>query len=801
MLKNYFKTAWRTFWKHRSTGFINIAGLSVGMAAAVLIFIWVHNEFTFDNDQPDAENIYRITSHLAIDKNETWVWESSPYQLGLEAKKTMPEVTAVTRVLPMKGVPLYLNVNNEFFKEENAAYVDESWFDVFNANFISGNAIAFNKNPFSIILSESTAKKYFANQDPTGKTIRIDSANYQVQAVVKDAPANSSFKFDLFIPIAARQTVPQEKKNDMGWGNFSYITFLKFKPGTNLKHALENLKGIIKPHRDKNDNLSLTLRNLKDMHFEDDLQGSGLVHADKKVVYIFVILGALLLIIACINYVNLTTARASLRAKEVSVKKIVGAGRGHLFKQFVTESAVISLLALILTVIIISAALPSFNSFTDRNFSLTTGSGYLWLIITGTLMITIVLNSIYPAMLLSSFKPLGAFRGGSVMKIKDTSLRKGLVIVQFTFSIFLIIGVITIYKQLSFVQSQNPGYDRSQVMSFNLSWKLLKGMNDQQKAAIKSTLKQAIVQEPTVNAASLVGMESIQSNGSFSSGSADWEGRPKDFNPSITYFNVDGDYTKLVNIKFASGRWFLPGSADKRNVIINETAARQFNIHKPYVGQRFVAQGDTGVVIGVVKDFNFQSFHAKITPVVFKLDQQWSSNYLVKVAPHKQAQAIARIESIWKQNFPGQPFSYQFLDQEFDKIYREDSKASTLLSGFAIVAIIISCLGLFGLAAFTAEQRGKEIGIRKVLGASIAGLVSLLSLEFVVLVLIALLIAAPLAYWLMNLWLQNFAYRISLQWWVFIAAGFVAVVIAFATVGLQTIKAAMANPVKSLRSE
>ncbi|MBL4678976.1 MAG: ABC transporter permease, partial [Mucilaginibacter sp.] len=378
MLKNYFKTAWRNFWKHRSTGFINIAGLSVGMAAAVLIFIWVHNEFTFDADQPDAENIYRITNHLAVDKNETWVWESSPYQMGVEAKKVMPEVETVTRVLPYHWLPMYLNIDNEFFAEENAAFVDESWFDMFKGQFISGNAIAFNKNPFSIILSETKAKKYFANRDPIGKTIRIDSANYEVQAVVKDAPANSSFRFDVFIPIAARQTEPQEKKNDLGWNNFSYITFVKLKPGASIKNAATNLKSIIKPHRDKEDNLSISLRNLTALHFENDLQNSGFVHGDKKVVYIFVVLGILLLVIACINYVNLTTARASLRAKEVSIKKIVGAGRKHLFNQFVAESAVVSLLALVLTVINISAALPSFNSFTDRNFSLTTDSVYLW---------------------------------------------------------------------------------------------------------------------------------------------------------------------------------------------------------------------------------------------------------------------------------------------------------------------------------------------------------------------------------------------------------------------------------------
>ncbi|MBL4676654.1 MAG: ABC transporter permease [Mucilaginibacter sp.] len=404
-------------------------------------------------------------------------------------------------------------------------------------------------------------------------------------------------------------------------------------------------------------------------------------------------------------------------------------------------------------------------------------------------------------LLLSSFKPLSVFRGGSVLKMKDTSLRKGLVVLQFTFSIFLIIGVITIYRQLAFVQSQNPGYDRSQVMSFNLSWKLLKGKNDEQKAATKNTLKQLLLQEPSIEATSLTGVSSIQANDSYSSGSADWEGRPKDFNPSISYFNVDGDYTKLIKLNFISGRWFLPGKVDQRNVILNETAARQFNLHKPYVGQRFMAQGDTGVVIGVVKDFNFQSMHNKISPVVFKPENSWSSNYLLKVAPHKQAQAISRVEQLWKQNFPGQPFSYQFLDQEFDRIYREDAKASTLMSSFAIVAVIISCLGLFGLAAFTAERRGKEIGIRKVLGASVSGLVSLLSIEFIVLVLVALVIAAPLAYWLMNIWLQNFAYRISLHWWVFVVAGLTAVLIAFVTVGLQTVKAAIANPVKSLRSE
>ncbi|MFD0793946.1 ABC transporter permease [Mucilaginibacter litoreus] len=801
MIKTHFNTAWRNFWKHRSTGFINIAGLSVGMAAAVLIFIWVQNELSFDTDQPDAQNIYRIKNYLALDKTTTWVWENSPYLVGDAVKKQLPEVEAVTRIKPVNYAPVYFNINGEFFPEENAAYVDEKWFKVFKSDFVSGNATAFNQHPFSIILSESKAKKYFANQDAIGKIIKIDSNNYQVQAIVKDAPANSSFRFDAYIPVAARFADVKEQKNELQWGNFYYLTFLKLRPGTNTKTVSGKIKSILEENR-KQKNLEIGLTPLADMHFENDLQNSSIIHGEKKIVYIFVILGILLLLIACINYVNLTTARASLRAKEVSIKKIVGAERSQLFMQFVAESALISVMALALTILIIAACLPSFNSFTERNFTLSVSSGYLWLILLGTLFGTIVLNSIYPALLLSSFKPLNTFRGASVLRLKDVSLRKALVVLQFTFSIFLIVGVITIYRQLAFIRNQNPGYDRSQVMSFNVSYNLLKKYEDKQRAAFMKTIKQSLLSQSAIQSASLTNFESVLNNNSSSSGeSNDWDGRPKDFVPPITFASVDNDYTRVVNLKMAMGRWFLQGNADQHNVILNETAAREFNLHKPYIGQRFVAQGDTGRVIGIVKDFNFRSFHEKITPLVIRYDDEWCFNFQVKVAPHKQADAIKAIEGIWKQNFPGEPFSYKFVDQEFDNMYRNDAKSSGLMAVFAIVAIIISCLGLFGLAAFTAEQRGKEIGIRKVLGATVSGIVSLLSVDFIVLVFIALLIASPLAWWLMNLWLQNFAYRIEMQWWVFLIAGTLAVAIAFVTISFQAVKAAIANPVKSLRSE
>ncbi|MES2265996.1 MAG: ABC transporter permease [Bacteroidota bacterium] len=800
MLKNHFKTAWRNFWKHKATGFINIAGLAVGMAAAVFIFIWVQNEYNFDKDVADASRIYRIKDYLAIDKTSTWIWESSPYSLGEEAKKQMPEVEGLTRVQPASYAPLQLNIRGEFFPETTAAYVDNDWFDMFKSDFVSGNAIAFKQNPYSIILSASKAKKYFANQDAIGKTIRIDSNDYQVQAVVKDAPANSSFKFDVYIPIAARQADIKQKENELQWGNFYYLTFLKLKPGTDLKKTSAKLQGILEKHRDQK-NLKIGLLKLSDMHFESDLQNSSIQHGDKKVVFIFVILGILLLVIACINYVNLTTARASLRAKEVSIKKIVGAGRGSLFAQFIAESAMISVMALILTILIVATFLPAFNSFTERNFSISEGSGYLWLIMLGTLLITIILNSIYPALLLSSFKPLNTFRGAGVLKMNDAMLRKGLVVLQFTFSIFLIVGVITIYRQLAFIRSQNPGYNRSQTMSFSVPWEEMSKLTDAQQVAVKSTIKQNLLQQSSIEAVSMTRLQSIQNNQNYSSGSADWDGRAKDFDPAISYFTVDRDYNKIVKLNFIAGRWFMEGKSDIHNAILNETAAKELNLHKPYIGQRFVSQGDTGVVIGMVKDFNYRTMHDKIGPVVFKCNSDYSYSYLLKVGPNKQAAAVKAVETIWKQNFPGQPFTYSFLDQEFDKIYRNDARSSGLMSVFALVAVVISCLGLFGLAAFTAEQRGKEIGIRNVLGATVTGIVSLISVDFIILVIIALVIASPLAWWLMNIWLQNFVYRIEMQWWVFLLAGIIAVIIAFATISFQAIKAAVANPVKSLRSE
>jgi ABC-type antimicrobial peptide transport system permease subunit len=802
MLKHYLKTAWRNLLRQPVNSLINVAGLSIGMAAAILIFLWVKNELTFDDYHSDGQQIFRVKNYLAIDKNDTWVWENSPYLLGEHAKEQIPEVLNVCRLGPMIYNAPYFNIKGQFTKEAAAAYVDAEWFNVFKYEFIYGTKAAFNEHPFSLLLTESKAKKYFGNENPVGKIIRIDTLDYQVQGVLRDNAVNSSFQYDLFIPLAARQANLKNKSNDESWGNFNYLTFLKLTPAASPQLVAGKLKNIIAKQRDK-DNLKIGLTAIKDMRFENDLQNSVFQHTEIKVVYIFAVLGILLLLIACINYVNLTTARATLRAKEVSVKKIVGAGKKQLFAQFIIESALISVIALLLTICIAQLALPFFNRFTEKNFVLSFTSPGLWIIIGSTLFATIVLTSIYPAILLSSFKPLSIFRGLNLLQIKDSAVRKGLVVFQFTISIILIVGTIVIYRQLQFISQQNSAYNRSQLMSFSIPYKVVRKAGMEKLPLLTSSIKKELLSESNVADVSVMSQESIIDMQGFSSGdSNDWDGRAKDFMPAIAFFYVDTNFKKLVNLQMKEGRWYQPGNiSDQHNSILNETAVKAFNIRKPVIGQRFVRQGDTGVIVGVVKDFYYKSLHDKIGPVVISTADENNRTFLIKAASGKIGETVASAEKVWKQFFPNEPFEYSFLNDEFEKIYRADRKSASLIWIFSGIAIFISCLGLFGLAAFTAERRNKEIGIRKILGAGLVHIVSLLSREFILMVLFAMIVAFPVAWLLMNKWLENFAYKINIGWWIFLLAGIIALLIALVTVSFQAIKAAVANPVNSLRTE
>jgi len=793
MIRNSFKTAWRSLRKSRSASLINLAGLAVGMTAAVLILLWVQNELNFDQGHPGAERIYRLTTNL---KKENWIWETTPLLLADAAKKEIPEIQQTAR-LNTDNQPVF-NINGKLGYEKNCAYVDDSWFSLFHYDFIEGSAASFTGNPNSIILTASEAKKYFGAKNALGATIRIDSTNYEVKAVVADAPANSSFQYRAFLPLAALLQDKARRENDEQWQNANYITFVKLRPGSSAAVTATKLTALLQDKSDDRErSSSISLVTLKDMHFEDGLQSSVFLHGNPHTVYIFTVLAFLLLLVACINYVNLTTAKASLRAKEVSIKKIVGAKRIHLFYQFIAESLLISFAALLATLVLIQLCLPYFNELTGKNFVLSLYSRSLWQVVSLTLLIALVLNSIYPALLLSSFKPLSAFRGNTLSKVKDSYFRKGLVIVQFTISIMLIAGTIIIYRQMQFVQQSNPGYNRAQVLSFPVPASVERG----KKELLMQAIRQELLAQSHIESVTLAN-QPIVNMGSMSTGSADWDGHDKNYNPKISQLAADADYRSTMQLQMKGGRWFGRGSkADRNNVVLNETAVAELNIHQPIIGQRFSFKGRTGQIIGVVKNFHYQSLHDKTGPLVAFNDPSWYRFFMVRIAPGNPSGAVQAVQAIWKKFFPDQPLDYSFLDESFNELYKQDRQASLLMTVFAVIAVVISCMGLFSLVTFTAGQKAKEISIRKVLGASVSHIVTLVSRDFLILIVMAILLASPLAYLAMQKWLQEFAYRIELNWWVFALAGTFALLIALLTISVQSIKAALASPVKSLRSE
>lgn len=803
MLTNQFKIAWRKLWKNKTESTINIAGLAIGMTAAVLIMLWVQNEWSYDNYHSKTGNIYRVTCTVPISKTDIWVWENSPYLMSEKARQEIPDIEEVAMLKAAVYNQPVINLNGQLLSEKKAAYVSKGWFNVFHYDFVDGSADAFNQQPFSIILSATAAKKYFGRREPVGQVMRLDTVDYKVQAVVKDNPANSSFQFDMLLPVAALQSNASQKKNDEDWGNFNYVTFLRLRSGANTKQVEQKLKKILDQNRDKNE-VTTALLPLSELHFDESVQNSSFATGNRQAAYIFAILAALLLVVACINYINLTTARANMRSREVGIRKIVGAARSSLFGQFLSESLLTCLLALVFTIVFIQLSLPVFNRIAEKQFTLPIASAGFWVLITGTLVTVTVLTGIYPALLLSSFSPVSIFRGSSIMKLKDATLRKVLVVTQFTISVMLIAATLIIFNQLKFIQRENAAYNRSQIFSFNIPYKLmLPFRNDVEKVhSLQSSVKQQLQMVTGVDQVTYAN-EAIINLQSMTAGSADWDGRPKDFNPSVSRLSADEDFPAMFGLQLAEGRWFEPGNkADiKKSFILNETAVKQFNLHKPYIGQRFVFGGDTGSVTGVVKDFHFRSLREAVTPLVMHTGGNWRGTYFVKLDPRNASRVLAGVEKVWHNLVPNQPLEYTFLDESFDKLYRSENRISLLMTLFACIAVFISCLGLLGLAAFTTERRKKEISIRKVLGASINSIVSLLSREFLLLVLLAIIIATPVAWWAMNKWLEDFVYRIHINGWIFLLAGIIAIFITLVIVGIQGMKAALVNPAKNLRSE
>ncbi|HEX5152725.1 MAG TPA: ABC transporter permease [Parafilimonas sp.] len=785
MLKNYFKSAWRNLVKNRFYTGINIAGLAVGLAVGIMILLWVQNELGYDSFHTNAKNIYKINSHLGSGRSAQ-VWDGSPAPLAIFAK-SVPGIANAVRIMGRN--PLLFSNGKSKILETSSAYVDPSFFSIFSFDMIKGKPVKPFNDDHSIVLTESTAKKYFGTVDAVGKVLVNDKDNFTVTAVVKDFPQNSSIQFNMLFPLSlyaknfggngAWKTVDEDL------GNYMYYIYLQLQDNASPDVVAQKLSKIFadKKGEDVKDNF-FTLQSFSSLHLvAADGNSSAL-----QTVRIFLIIAILILVIACINYVNLSTARSMLRAKEVSMRKIIGASKYQLFIQFLIESAVLFVLASVLAFIIIYLMLPLYNDVSGKQLVFDLRDKNIWIVISSSILGTLILGSFYPALLLTSFKPLQVLKGKLSIGIGTTSFRKILVVTQFVFSVMLIIGTIVITKQLQYIREKDLGYDKSQMLTVALT----DAMHDHFDVVRAELMKH----EGVLGVAS-------SDNGLLSpastTGDTYWDGKEEGSTFLVHPNGIDQQFIPLLKMQLAAGKNFSGMPADSTHLILNETAVRQAGIKDP-IGKTFTLWQTKATIIGVVKDFNYASLKQAIEPTVFYYSPSCWMMY-IKTTGKDAPKAIAAAKKVWKAYSPDYPFQYTFMDEDYNKLFQADEKAGVLIKMFATIAIFISCLGLFGLITFTAQVKTKEIGIRKVLGASVPGITALLAKEFLVLVLVAFIIAAPVAWLFMNKWLQDFAYRIHLSWWMFIVAGIGSVLIALITVSFQAIKAAVANPVKSLRTE
>jgi len=791
MIKNYFKTAWRNLTKNKFYSAINITGLAIGLAVGIMILLWVQNELSYDKFHRNANNIYKINSHLGSGTSAQ-VWEVAPGPL-LVFSKQVPEVVNAARVNEIYE-QLQFKYQDKKFNESKLAFIDSTFFSIFDFKLLEGNASKPFPDLNSIIITSSEAKKYFGDQSAMGKILTTDQGNFTVSGVVSDFPENSSMQYNMLLPMglyaerfAASGGNGDWKTMDEDLGNYYFRIYLQLRKEAAPEIVSKKLSKLYLDKRKgdidaKND--FFTLQSLSSLHLiAADGNGGAL-----QTVRIFLIVAILILCIACINYVNLSTARSMLRSKEVSMRKIIGAARAQLFLQFIIESVLLFLFASGLALLIIYLLLPLYNEISGRHLLFSFSNGSVIVVVACAITGSLALSGIYPALQLSSFKPIEALRGKLSLGIKKATFRKVLVVTQFVFSVGLIISTMIISSQLEYMRKKDLGFDKEHVFVFGLGNEL----RDHFQAVRNELLKQPGILGAASISGTIVGINST-------TGDTYWEGKEKDRSFLIHPNAIDKDFIPLMKMKIVQGSNFTGSPADSAHLILNETAVRQAGIKDP-IGKSFTLWQNKGTIIGVVKDFNYSSLKTAIEPAVFYYGPSGWAMY-VKTTGKDAPKAIAAAQKIWKGYVSEFPFEYSFLDDDFNRMYKDDQRTGTLFNVFAIAAILISCLGLFGLATYTAQVKTKEIGIRKVLGASVTSLIRLLSKEFIVLILTAFVIATPVAWYFMSKWLRDFAYRININWWIFLGTGVLAIIIALLTVGFQAIKAAIANPVKSLRTE
>ncbi|MBS1666256.1 MAG: ABC transporter permease [Bacteroidetes bacterium] len=805
MLKNYFKTAWRNLVKNKSFSLINILGLSVGISVCFIIMMYVMDELSYDRFNKNADRIVRISFKANMNGgkiNEASVMPPTAQTL----KYDYPEVEIATRLRDY-GIPKVI-LNDKKFNAGRLAFVDANFFSVFTFQFLQGDPANALQLPNTIVITEEMAKTYFGNQDPIGKTLKFNNDGddlYKVKGVFKKLPSNSHFHFDM---LASMASLPEAKSTS--WMQSNFYTYLLLQKGYDYKKLEAKLPDMVEKYmgpqimqamhislsqfRTKGNELGFVLQPLTDIHLHSinsfELEPSG----DIKYVYIFGAIAIFMLAIACINFINLSTASASKRAKEVGVRKVLGSGKWELVKQFLLESVLLAFMAILISIVFVQLALPVFNSLSGKNLQ----SALRFKNITSLLLLGLfvgIVAGIYPAFFLSSFQPIAVLKNKLRRNVKSLSLRSSLVVFQFFISVCLIVGTIVVSQQMKFIQNKKLGYDKEQLLVIPNSYLL--GSNE--KVFKDELLKDPRVVNATVSAYRPAGPTNSNNSMLYPDG---------DENKLIRTlrYDVDEQYIPTLGMSMVAGRNFSKDmSTDSSGVIINETAANTFGWGDKAIGHTLTWMNDNSGgklslhVIGVVKDFNFKSLHEAITPLIMVLQPE--SGLIVKIKTADVAGLLSSMKQAWASYKTEEPFTYAFMDDLYNNTYLAEQKSGTILNIFAALTIFVACLGLFGLATYTAEQRTKEIGIRKVLGASVSQVTGMLSKDFLKLILIACVLAFPVAWWAMNNWLKDFAYRIHISVWVFVLATVAVIVVALVTISYQAIKAALANPVKSLRTE
>jgi putative ABC transport system permease protein len=793
MLRNYFRIAIRNLWKHKIFSFINIMGLTVGMTSCFLIFMYVKFELSYDSMHSKANRIYRIVSDIKTPSDV--IHASGPaWAVAPHTKPDFPQVEDFVRV---SGESFLIRRGNIKFQEERSAYVDSAFFKVFDFKLLKGNPRTALSEPFSIVLSQTAAKKYFGKEEPLGQTLLFtgDAKPAKVTGIMKDIPENSQIQADMLVSMSTLTKI-YAPDLDNQWGNYGASAYVLLKEGTDPKALEKQFPAFLeKRNGDEMKKIqmfpTLFLEPLRDVYLYSTRDGSKTGNVNN--VYIFSAIAIFILIIACINFINLTTARSAERAKEVGIRKVVGAMKGQLARQFAGESVLLCIIAFLLTFLLTWLLIPLFNQLSGKTIieGIFQQSSYLLILLLSSVIIGLIAG-FYPALVLSSFDPIVVLKGRFASGSKGAFLRKGLVIIQFSISIALITGTLIVYRQMNYMRSQSLGFNNDHML-------VMETNGDPAKDAFK----QSLADIPAVRSTSL--SSSVPGSGNPGAYS-EIENKKGDMQiANLDLYFVDFDYIPNLKIQMVAGRSFSKefGTDTSQAMVINERAVKLFGYSSPQeaVGRKFRQWGREGKIIGVAKDFHFRSLQTEIKPLSMRIEPGGCHLVAANISGNNVPATIAAIENKWKSIIPNRPFTYYFLDEYFDRQYRGEMRFGNLFLYFAILAIFISCLGLLGLASYSTFQRTREIGIRKVMGASVSGIVHLLSKEFLTLLLVAFVIASPIAWWVMHNWLQDFSYRIGMSWWMFILSGTIAFVIALLTVSFQAVKAAVANPVNSLRTE